>query len=343
MNKSILIIVSLGVVVSGVYCGKSDYDAKKSDIGSVVQVTEDSNPSKINEMDKSGLAPTKTSTREKTDRKKPKPKKPSIKLLKKRVSRTINRAEAQVVQEGFSVAGKTARQSLQKIKRDYGSQLQKSKKMLAVIEPLRRLELKMLVFGKVADQIKQEKNPDQALVKKQSNEISKKVDKLSKPIDIYFKGVTTCFRLGLQKKGYEILEKLLAMPDSEEIVANFVEEDSDLVSIWNQAAGRIPLGSLTKEEKSVKSKSSHSTSSSVNIGVKESINKVKKLLAKAQAIYKKLTVDKIGDLKELHVARQDLEDALGILDLLSSEKPSVKELKNEVNKLHGAVMKSLPF
>ena len=145
-------------------------------------------------------------------------------------------------------------------------------------------------------------------------EISQKVDKLSKPIDIYFRGVTPCFRLGLQKKGYELLEKLLAMPDSEEILTNFVEEESDLVSIWNQAAGRIPLGPLTKEKLLAKPKAPRSTSSSANIGIEESINKVKKLLGRSQAVYRKLTVEKKGDLQELHVARQDLEDALEIID-----------------------------
>jgi hypothetical protein len=66
-----------------------------------------------------------------------------------------------------------------------------------------------------------------------------KVSKLAHPIDIFIDGVERCYRLGLKREGLELLEQLLARPDSDNIPLLFAQDaDESSLSDWRLAAGR---------------------------------------------------------------------------------------------------------
>lgn len=70
--------------------------------------------------------------------------------------------------------------------------------------------------------------------------IEERISKLDHPIDIFIDGVARCYGLGLKQEGLQLLEKLLARPDSDSIPLLFVSDaDETTVSDWRLAAGRF--------------------------------------------------------------------------------------------------------
>ncbi|MBI4602695.1 MAG: hypothetical protein HY721_12125, partial [Planctomycetes bacterium] len=80
-------------------------------------------------------------------------------------------------------------------------------------------------------------------------ELQPKIAALSHPIDIFVDGVQRLLRLGLERQGLEILEKLLERPDSDQVPLLFVgDSDEGLLRDWQVAAGRRrPAGTAPDE------------------------------------------------------------------------------------------------
>ena len=73
-------------------------------------------------------------------------------------------------------------------------------------------------------------------------EIQDSVKSIKDPYDLFFFGVKKCFRDGLHKEGFQLMDQLLAMADSAHLVA--LRLQGDTVRSWEQAAGRQALEPL---------------------------------------------------------------------------------------------------
>jgi hypothetical protein len=187
-------------------------------------------------------------------------------------------------------------------------------------------------------------------------EISANTARMKNPIDLYVKAVTRCFRWGLERQGYEILEALLAMPASAQVPAIFIQETAgDPARLWEQAAGRAPLDQLpglvaiaappprAPPEETPGQPVRPATAVPGDLrSLAAALADVRRRLSEAQVIYQRVVTGG-GELKELHAARAHLEAAGEILRRLPPEAPEVRHAKRQTAELLQAVVKSLPF
>jgi hypothetical protein len=179
-------------------------------------------------------------------------------------------------------------------------------------------------------------------------EVSKSIDKLSSPIDLYVKGVTRCFRWGLRERGYQLLERLLALPDSHQVPLVFADDGhGDIARRWEQAAGRMaldpPSGAVSSTAAPASSGAAADAPPSPAADAAGSLQEARALMQKAAALYQRVVVGHQGDLKDLHAAREDLERAIGILIRLPRQDERVARSRSEAVQLLHAVIKALPF
>ncbi len=69
--------------------------------------------------------------------------------------------------------------------------------------------------------------------------LERRVRHLSHPIDLYLRGVRKYYQHGLRDEGYELLERLLSMPDGEQVPLVFGGNEGDeLLGYWEEASGK---------------------------------------------------------------------------------------------------------
>jgi hypothetical protein len=91
--------------------------------------------------------------------------------------------------------------------------------------------------------------PRAEYLKERWKEIREKVERTRDPFDLFFFGVRKCFRDGLRREGISLVDRLLAMPDSGQVVALYAKDkDGAAVRSWEQAAGRQELEPLARAE-----------------------------------------------------------------------------------------------
>ena len=162
------------------------------------------------------------------------------------------------------------------------------------------------------------------------------------PADLFFFGIRKCFRDGLRSQGLGLLDKLLAMPDSAQVVVIYAR-DGTAGRSWEQAAGRQPLEPLSPAEEpqvAAASRGDASPGRGGNEGDEEGspvdLTQVEALIARAEATFK----EGKGDPGKTFEARTLIWGPVAkILFGLPAEDPKVEELKRRAQELMAKIMK----
>jgi hypothetical protein len=159
------------------------------------------------------------------------------------------------------------------------------------------------------------------------------------PADLFFFGIRKCFRDGLRAQGLGLIDKLLAMPDSAQVVVIYAK-DGTAGRSWEQAAGRQPLEPLAPTE--VASAPGGSAPAGRGGGEDEAegspvdLTQVEALIARAEATFR----EGKGDPGKTFEARTLIWGPVAkILFGLPAEDPRVEQLKARAQELMAKIMK----
>jgi hypothetical protein len=164
-------------------------------------------------------------------------------------------------------------------------------------------------------------------------EISALTATLKDPIDIFFSGVRKCFRDGLRREGISLLDRLLGMPESGQVVAMYARDPDGLaVRHWEQAAGRAPLEPLTREEAALAANlvQAGGGEGAGEGGADEQLQRADSIIRLAEELYQK---------GETFDARTRVQSASKLLYSLPSTDERVRDLNRRAGELLEKVMK----
>ena len=169
-------------------------------------------------------------------------------------------------------------------------------------------------------------------------ELEPKLAKLEHPIDIYVQGVQRLFRLGIDKEGFDLLDRLLERQDAEVIALLFTSDGGEQsLHDWRRAAGR-EAPPAPEPGASAASESESAPTAAADPG---SLDRLRELIAEARALYKG-AAGKEGGGEDLKAAREKLDRAREILESLPAS-DAVRNLSMECGVLISDVTRQLPF
>ena len=201
------------------------------------------------------------------------------------------------------------------------------------------------------------RNSPQGKAESEWKSLQSRISRLDHPIDMYLDGVQRCYQLGRKREGLEILEKLLPKQESDQIPLLFIADaDAAVLRDWRVAAGReapkAPQGAATSGGETLVSVSGK-REPQADEGVVEQpesrspadpgqLVRAAQLVAEAQTLYQG-AAGKEGKEGDLSAARERLDRAVDILELLPPDDESVRSLRIQLAQLLSDVVRASPF
>jgi hypothetical protein len=178
-------------------------------------------------------------------------------------------------------------------------------------------------------------------------QLAPKVASLTHPIDIFIGGVQPCFQNGLDREGFALLDKLLALPNSDQVPLLFIPDaGDDALEDWRLAAGRpAPRGGRQPGDRPAASDSgapADPADSSTTVPDPQALVQVAEILGEAQALYRS-GAGKEGREGEVRQARERLDRALELLEPLPAGHETVKKLRRQLAQLLSDVSRAGSF
>jgi hypothetical protein len=177
------------------------------------------------------------------------------------------------------------------------------------------------------------------------------VAKLENSIDLFVRGVQKAYQLGLEKEGLGLLDRLLALPDSDTIPLLFIPEASAaLVEDWRVAAGRASdaevLARTAPTTAASRAPGAGDLPPRAAEGLDEEIDpnallNASRLMGEAQALYQ-AAAGKEGREDDLREARKRIDRAFEILESLPAT-DTVKDIRRKLSTLLSDVVRVSPF
>ncbi len=160
-------------------------------------------------------------------------------------------------------------------------------------------------------------------------DLQQKISRLDDAVLLFVVGVERCYRMGFRNEGLEVLDRILGLPDSDQIPLLFIPDaDEAVLRDWQVAAGRRPSGA-----------GDAAGSEAVDPG---SIAKVERLFGQAQALYQ-AAAGKDGREGDLKTARERLQEALDVVETLPPGDAEVRKVRWQLGQLLSDVVRALPF
>ncbi len=176
-------------------------------------------------------------------------------------------------------------------------------------------------------------------------EIEAKVNSYRDPMDLFFFGVRKCFRDGMREEGIRLVDRLLGMPESGQVVALYASDSSGQAARWwEQAAGRAPLEPLAVPRRPPLGRAVGSAESGTGVGAEgaeeetvdaTAIARAAELVDLAESIYR----DAGGNPGNVFDARTRALAVTKLLYALPAQDPRVQQLMERTRELLGKVMK----
>jgi tetratricopeptide (TPR) repeat protein len=170
----------------------------------------------------------------------------------------------------------------------------------------------------------------------QRKDLEARTAKLTSAIDLYVLGVQECYGRGLKKEAMALMERLLTLPDSDQIPLLFIAEGGEsALADWRIAAGRA------RAEETAAAPRASEPSAPPTASPAEALVQVSRLLGEAQALYQ-TAATREGRERELAEARKRLNRAMELLEPLPPD-DTVKKLRRELSQLLSDIVRVSPF
>jgi hypothetical protein len=196
------------------------------------------------------------------------------------------------------------------------------------------------------------------LLEEQWEKIAPAIARLEHPIDIYIRGVRKLYQSGLPERGYQLMEKLIRMPDGYHVpLALGGSEADDLLRQWKIAAAGAPSETKAgtragKETAAVEPPTTVTTppgekrvqpppTATPTAEVPGELARAKELMKQAVAMYR-ASREKEGEDQKLGESYDKLKEAREILQQLP-QTDDVRALYHRLIQLMGDIGKALPF
>jgi hypothetical protein len=220
---------------------------------------------------------------------------------------------------------------------------------------------------KVEEVVSVEKVAAEPYLATRKAEIDRRVSKLDGAVDLYHRGVVAYFREGLGREGFELLDRLLGLPDAAELVRAVGQrseqgsgELESLLALATRGTTRPPAEEARSEsppfppdaesgaelvEQSGESPSSEPPRAEPKRAIadpKAAFETAGRLVNDARKLYRG-ALRQDGHESEMESAYDKLREAQDILEALPSSQDGVPELRREVGVLLFDVSRALPF